>query len=224
MAQAGSLKGCKPGVALAREAYLYGQGDGRPVTSCAKLAEIGGVTTQTITKHMPTWQKEREEIILNSEGTSLAIQLSAKDLHLHKSDMIHLREQIQQVKWEIDSLDDSIEKLGTWVDRISINSDNGEAAVILLDRYLKATSNKQFLRKQFLALQSQWVKLSGVEGLLDVGLTREKELVKGKARLELKTLGLEPPQRDVTPGQAAVFARRAQEAPAVEWSREEDEG
>lgn len=222
MAQAGSLKGCRPGIAIARQAYLYGQGDGKPVTTTSRLAEIAGMTEKAIIRHLPTWQAEREELISNSPETTLAIQLSAKDLQLHKSDMIHLRDQIQQVKWEIDSLDDSIAKLEGIVDRISRNSDNGDAAVALLDRYLRASSNKQFLRKQFLSLQSQWVKLSGVEGLLDVGLTREKELVKGKVKHELKSLGQEGTPRDVTPVNSGVFARRAQDAPEISWSRSDE--
>lgn len=196
----------------ARQLFLYGGGDGNRVTSVAALVKASGVHENTIRRHLPTWEAEFEEILSSSGGPALALSLSAKELSLHKSDMLHLRSQIQQVKWESDNLEGLIARLEELVERFA-GTDESDKAVILFDRYLRASLNKANLRSQFLQLQRQYTKLSGVEGLMDVALTREKTIATGKAKLDLKA-GEGP--REVTKSRSGIFAldnvRDAQEA------------
>ena len=217
MAKNAVRRGNKSEVELARQACLYGEGDGKPVMNVKRLAEIAGVHESTIWRHMPKWQKEREEILAKANNSSLGIHLSAKELESHKSDMELLRKEINQVKWELDEFDDNIEKLEGLVERMTdtVSADPLMVGQLLqmFDKYLRFSLNKQNLRKQFLALQKQWTGLSGIEGLMDVALVREREMEKGRVKIALKKEGVEAEPRNVGPTTNAVFVRRsAQEA------------
>lgn len=221
-------KGCRKELEIARQACLYGEGDGRPVMNVKRLCELAGVTEKTILRHMPAWQAEREEMVVNSSPQSLALNLSAKELRLHESDMMTLRKEIQQVKWELDHLDDSIQKLESLTEKLC-DAANGDVEIIaqatsIFSKYLNASLNKQNLRKQFLALQKQWTGLSGIEGLMDVALVREREMEKGRVKIALKKEGASDEPRNVGPTTNAVFVRRnAQEAIPLESVREDEE-
>lgn len=221
-------KGCRKTLEIARQACLYGEGDGRPVMNVKRLMELADVSEKTILKHLPSWQKEREELAANSSPQALALSLSAKELHLHECDMKTLRKEINQVKWELDTFDDNVEKLEALVERLTDVAAGDPLAVgqvlQMFDKYLRFSLNKQNLRKQFLALQKQWTGLSGVEGLMDVALVREREMEKGRVKIALKKEGVEAEPRNVGPTTGAVFVRRnAQEALPLEAVSDEDQ-
>lgn len=192
-----------------------------------RLMELAGVSEKTILRHMPAWQKEREEMAIAACPQALALSLSAKELHLHESDMKTLRKEIQQVKWELDHYDDDVEKLEGLVERMTDAASADPSAVgqmlQMFDKYLRFSLNKQNLRKQFLALQKQWTGLSGVEGLMDVALVREREMEKGRVKIALKKEGVSEEPRNVGPTTNAVFVRR-QEAISLDSVRADGEG
>ena len=195
---------CRSETRHARQLFLYGSGDGRRVTNVPELARLSNVTEETIRKWLPKWEAEVEEILAGSSEGGLGLGLSAKELQLHKSDMVHLRSQLTQVKWESDNLEGLIASLEGLVEKFA-GTDESDKAVVLFDRYLRASLNKQNLRGQFMQLQRQYTKLSGVEGLLDISLTREKTIATGKAKMDLKAgEGKDP--RDVTPSRSGIFA------------------
>lgn len=202
----------RPGIDAARQAYLYGQGDGKPVVSTQKLAEIADCTDKTILKWIPEWKQEKEEILLNSPSTTLGLMLSEKDLAAHKSDMEFLRSNINQIKWEMDNLDNIIEKFEEICGNFSLNSENGDDAIKLFDRYLRASLNKSSLRAQFLAAQKQFFAMSGVGDLKDIEAVRAREIAKGKGKMDLKKLEAEENQGPKNITRTGVFARPALEA------------
>ncbi len=118
--------------------------------------------------------------------------------------MAHLRDQINQVKWESDNLDVLIARLETLVEKFA-GTDDSDKAITLFDRFLRASLNKQNLRSQFLALQRQYTKLSGVDGPMDVALTRENTIATGKAKLDLKA---GDKLENVTNSRSGIFATR----------------
>lgn len=221
-------KGCKRSLEAARQACLYGEGDGKPVMNVKRLMALGQASEKTILKHLPSWQQEREELAANSSGQSLALNLSAKELHLHESDMKTLRSEINQIKWELENLDDSIQKLEALTEKLC-DAANGDIEVVaqatsIFSKYLNASLNKQNLRKQFLALQKQWTGLSGIEGLMDVALVREREMEKGRVKIALKKEGSEAEPRNVGPTGNAVFVRRnTQEAISLDPVRSDED-
>ena len=228
MAKNAHRRGNKSEIELARQACLYGEGDGKPVMNVKRLCEIAGVHESTIWRHMPKWQKEREEILASANNSSLGIHLSGKELEAHKADMAVLRKEINQVKWELDTFDDNVEKLEALVERLTDVASGDPQAVgqvlQMFDKYLRFSLNKQNLRKQFLALQKQWTGLSGVEGLMDVALVREREMEKGRVKIALKKEGVEAEPRVVGPANTGVFVKRnAQEAIPLENVRDSEE-
>jgi hypothetical protein len=197
----------------ARQLFLYGAGDGRRITAAVALAKAAGIHVETIRRHLPTWEAEYEQILAGTSEGGLGLSLSKKQLDQHSKDMVFLRDQIAQVTWECENLDPLIARLETLVEKFA-GTDDSDKAITLFDRFLRASMNKQNLRSQFLAMQRQWTKLSGVEGLMDVALTREKTIATGKAKLDLKAGG---GPKDVTNSRSGIFATRsvvdAQEGP-----------
>lgn len=209
MAQEGKQKGLKPAVEVARQAFLYGQGDGKQVSDTRKLAELSGLHTQTILKHMPGWLKEREEIISNSSDFALGLSLSKEVQSDRDKRMTFLSDQIKQIMWEMDNLDNVIEKLESICGNFSLNTENGDDAIKLFDRYLRASLNKANLRSQFLALHKQWADFSGVLDVKDISVVRAREIAKGQGKMQLKKLEAEENQGPKNITRTGVFARPA---------------
>lgn len=209
---AGMANALKPNVSATRQLFLYGNGDGKRILSIPALQKLTGCHPDTIRKHLPAWEKEAEKILINSNDSCLAFSLSEESLAAHESDMIFLRDNISQIKWEMDNLDNVIEKLETICGNFSLNTENGDDAIKLFDRYLRASLNKANLRGQFLAAQKQWTSLSGIVDLKDIQVVRQREIAKGKGKMDLKKLEAEENQGPKNITRTGVFARPALEA------------
>lgn len=200
-------KGVKGEYAIARSLCLYGNGDGRPIASADKLAELSGLHVNTIRVHLAGWLKEREEIVANSGKSALRLELSEEDGKRHKENIKILSNSIARLGWELQNFDKIIEKFDEILKKFTFNTENGDQALVLFDKYLQASANRQALEKHFITLQNQWNKLVGVDSLMDVGLTRAKEDTKLAAKLEAKKAESEVGVRDVTPAGLQVFQR-----------------
>lgn len=208
MAQEGKDYGKRPGIVAARLAYLYGVGDGKPVTTTKRLAEIGECTEKTILRHIPEWHKEKEELIVNHPETSLGLSLSAKELADHKADQLFIRDKMNSVKWEVEQIDDCIEKLEGICENFSLNTDNGEHAIRLFENYLRASMNRKSLLGTFLALKKEWDCKMGIDDLRDAAAIHSKTISKGKAQLEIKKFQNGDVVGPKLVQQSGVFVRR----------------
>ena len=192
---------------IARQLFLYGAGDGKRILSVNGLIKATGLSVDTINRHMPKWKKESEEMLSGSSDCGLALRLSKETLNDHNLDMIHLRSDINSIKFEMENLDNMIEKLQNICENFSLNSENGDDAIKLFDRYLRASLNKMSLRGQFLAAEKRWVELSGIVALTDIQITKEKALATGRAKLKLKAEESEAGMKPVVPVTHGVFSR-----------------
>lgn len=192
----------------ARQLFLYGDGDGVRVINAEELAKRSGVHVGTIYRNLPQWEKEWEEILTGKNERTLAIALSAEQLQLHKSCIKTLEDQIRQCSWELEQFDEITSRLESICENFSLNTENGDAALRLLENYLASRGAKDALRKTFMAMHKHYTDLTGVRDLLDVQATAAKELEKGRVRIRLKQEAAEQP-RDVTPpdSKLAVFDR-----------------
>lgn len=190
----------------ARQLFLYGAGDGKRIISVKGLVEATGLHEQTIGKHMPKWKKEAEEILMKSAETGLGLALSAKQLEQHTKDMDALRDQLDQVKWELKTIEKITAKLEGWMDKFSGDEGEQDKALRILEAWQRNCGQKSSLRSQFLALQKQWTSLSGVVDLKDIQVVKEKSLAVGRARLELKKEETETGPREANPA-TGIFAR-----------------
>lgn len=200
-------KSLKPGVHVARQAFLYGEGDGKPVLTRSRLAELAGVHENTIARHINQWIKEREEMVAGSSKQGLALALSRETLDAHESDMEHLRQQIQQVKWELDQLEEITIRLEKWIDKFNGDDGEQERALRILEAWQRNCGQKSSLRSQFLAMQKQWTGLSGIVDLKDVSVAQAKTLATGRAKLDLEREKNEAGPRDANPSIGGIFAR-----------------
>lgn len=215
-------KGCKRELEIARQACLYGEGDGRPVMNVKRLMELAGVREQTILKHLPQWQAEREEIVAQSSPASLGISLSKKQLDQNTKDLDFLRNQINLVKFELDQVEKVTERLGEWMDKF--DGEDIPTALQIFASWERGAGQRSSLRSQFIALKKLWDEKSAIDGLRDVALVREREMEKGRVKIALKKEDGAAEPRNVGPTTNAVFVRRnAQEVIPLESVREGDE-
>lgn len=206
----------KPSVEFARQAFLYGNGDGVPIGDVEKLAALGSCHENTIRNWLPAWKKEREALVSGSSSLGLSLSLSAETLNQHKTDMQFLRTRIDETLTESKLLPKAISFLESFISEFNKFADPEERMSILaiFQTYLASLGHKKSLDQHFLAMQARWVKLGGVESLLTVAETREKTLATGRAK---QLLEKEKAESTGNPGDSAlrvqggVFARRGAE-------------
>jgi hypothetical protein len=196
----------RPETRYARQLWFYGAGDGQPIKNIPKLSEASGVHVETLRKYLPAWEKEAESLLANTSEIGLAIQLSAEKLHLHNSDMSFLREQINQVKWEMENLAEITAKLENLTEKFSDDPELLPEALQIFSLWLQGAGKQSSLRSQFLAMQKQWTSLEGIVDLKDIGVVKQKEIAKGQGKLAVKQMENDtaPTMRVVAQG---VFAR-----------------
>ncbi len=212
-------------VRAARQLFLFGAGDGRPVRHVATLAKAAGVHIQTIQKHLPAWEAEAEEILSNSSEIGFRLRLNAETLKKHESDKAFIRRQIDLQVLEIERLPVLEKQLLSIADACAKSqSDSGaaEAVLALVQSFVGLHGSRKAAEAHLLKLQSHWSKMAGVESLQAVAETREKTLATGRAKLALRREEAEgmagdgSQARPVGSGAAGgVFAKRAV-APVVE--------
>lgn len=212
-----------PGVHAARQAFLYGCGDGRRVLRVEDLAEIGGVHPETVRRHLPAWQAEAEDILAKSSESGISLRLSKLALAKFESDRDFIRKQIDTQLAEIQDLPKLQDTLLNLVRRIAEcgNPDAGEQAAALLGRFFDLVANRKAMEAHLLKLQAHWSKMAGIESLQAVAETREKTLATGRAKLALRreeAEGEPGPEgaRVASPASGGgVFAKRALGSPAA---------
>ena len=175
-------------VRAARQLFLFGAGDGKPVRHVATLAEMAGVHIQTIQKHLPAWEAEAEAILSNSSEIGFRLKLNAETLAKHENDVMFLRKSLDSMLLEASALPDLLGSLRDVVQRF-LNSGDKDAYEVAADafaRYLKTFGTRESLNSQILALQKRWKECAGIESLQSVAETREKTLASGRAKLRLR--------------------------------------
>lgn len=181
----------------ARQYFLYGAGDGKRIVDTMKLAAAAGVHAETIRRHLPKWEAEYEQIIASTSKSGLGLKLSAEVLKAHSSDMEFLRDQINQVKYELENLAEFTAKLEGLTELLVAKADESPDRVLrVFEDWLRSCGERRTLRSQFLALQKQWTALGGVEDLKEVAVVREKELAKGRAKMDLEEEKAKGKERD----------------------------
>jgi len=187
----------------------YGAGDGQPIRNIPKLSEVSGVHVETLRKYLPEWEKEAEELLANTSELGLAIHLSAEKIALAEQDEIFVRDQINSIKWEIENLDDLTVLLQNLTEKFCDDDDMRREALTLFNAWLQGAGKKSLLRTQFIAMKKLWDEKTGLDALRDIGATRQRELAKGKAKLEVKAMENEPRSNSERLVGGGVFARPA---------------
>ena len=168
---------------LTRQAFLYGVGDGKPITSVAGLCAVAGVHENTVQNHMPKWLAEREEILLKSPGLGIELRLSAQTLAKHKQDVETYRILISEVKESLKALPVVCESLLDLARKCT--PADSETIVSLVDKYLSVNKSRGELQAQLLKLERRWADMVGAEAARGVAENRERALASGRAKIQV---------------------------------------
>lgn len=180
-------KGCKPGVARARLAYLHGEGDGVPVVSTRRLAEIASVHENTIKKWLPVWCAEMDEMISKTSKLETLKPLSVgplsippETLQISKDQTDFLLKRLTDIQSEIENIDKTVYKLENILEKFE---DNEKDFLIKgFEAYLRFSANKQSLTKQYLAVHTRWTAVSGVDSVREIQVAGAKAVSVAQAR------------------------------------------
>lgn len=162
-------KGFKPGVELARQAFVYGL-NGEFITSTPELAKLGNVSEATIWKYTKQWQSEREELLARSSKVGVSGPLSVPNevIDAHKDDILYIRQRLDKTKSELSALPDFIQDLRKMIADCAGEPDQIDKMMQLLDRYLRLCANEKSLTKLFMDLKQLWDAKSGVDSLKNI--------------------------------------------------------
>lgn len=155
----------KPGdiagnTARAKELFLYGNGDGRPVRNIARLSEMSGAAPRTLERWTPVWKREAAELAAANSGgkRSLVASVTERELTWQRSKVATLKNEC-----------DRLEKL---LPDLPAGSDMHRDALKLLNATL-----------------AKWEESSGFAAYAATQATIAKEMVKTAARAKGGTGG-----------------------------------
>lgn len=203
-----SNENARDGLALARQAYMFGVGNGgKPLRDRQALLDMSTVSKWTLAKHTETWDKELEEIARSAAFSPTNFVLREDVLRAHAEDVEWLRRQTDSLKHEVDTLENtqkSLWELLTGIEEnLMLTSNDFEEVSRLLEGYLNQSVNRQKLLALFLTTQKRWQDSSAVSSTIAAYETSLKETAKLKAKAE----GLAASQpENVTPGSGLARA------------------
>lgn len=187
------LPSLKPGIAKARIAYLYGVNGNAPIVHAKELAVIAGTNAATISRHVQKWRIEAENIALESiksniekplsVGSSSVLSVGIETIDASKKDIDFLRNQLDEIAAEIVNIDKTCYKLEQLLEKFDL--DDKDFLVKGFDFYLRASLNKQNLRKQWLSHNARWTVISGVDSVTDIQVTSAKTIAVIQAKAQL---------------------------------------
>lgn len=194
-------KGFKPGVELARQAFVYGL-NGEFITSTAELAKLGGVSEATIWKYTKEWQGEREQLLAASSkvGSSVTLSVDPKNTQINDSDISFIRKRMDEIKYQTENLESIIDVMEGMLQAVSDFQDKPDVALGLFDKYLRFHMNKKSLVKEFLDLKAVWNKEVGIDSLRAVAEATTKAVSIAASKGEPS-----PEQSNAGQGGAGVF-------------------
>ena len=153
----------KTSTAMARQFFLYGDGDGKRIVDTTELCKITGTSRPTLSKYLPAWEKEAEEMLRSTTklGSPNILSLPQETLEKHKEDVDFIRLRLEKTKSELTQLPSIIAELKEFVWSL----DDKDAAIQLFDRYLRLSMNEKSLTKHFVDLKRLWDEKVGLDSL-----------------------------------------------------------
>lgn len=142
---------------LARDLFMHGNGDGKPIRNIRILAEKSGCAQSTISMHLPAWQKESEARAIGeiAKNPKLVGLVTAENLAAYERHSLVMQSEV--------------ERLSTVLPKLEVGTD------------LHADTLKLYIQ----SLKS-WADLSGITAHHDLAITAQKEMIKQAARLKAK--------------------------------------
>ncbi len=219
--------GQKAGTRVARQAFLYGEGNGRRVLDVKRLAEIGGLNEATVRRWLPGWEQELENDLRGSTENGIKLHLSAEILREHRKHELFFRNSLNETIQADKEAGELASVLRRAIREAAVHDkDAAEAVLSQVNAFCNMVASKKTLQTQAVMLKKAWNEASGMSGAMAVAETREKTLATGRAKLEIQREAGPPDPANVTPetpGKSRSIFRRG--APPVDLVAEvADEG
>lgn len=160
-------KGTKPATEVARQLFLYGEGDGIRILDNRTLAEKSGLHPETLRKWLPKWTEEFEEKLKGTSkiGSVNALSLPDEVFEHHKADNEFIRKRLDKAKFELEQLPQIIENLSLIVTQASTDPEKIDIMMAMLDKYIRFSMNEKSLTKLFMDLKNLWDSKVGLDSL-----------------------------------------------------------
>ena len=142
---------------------------------------------------MPDWVAQLEKRVTDACEIGPALPLDEKAFQQNKSDVIWLREKMDQTKSEHDRVEETADRMFDVVNRIAdqldFSSDDSAHIVGVVTQFMKQAEMRKKLGAQFLAYQKRWQDSTGINATADSYAMGLKEIQKLKVRAEFKPAG-----------------------------------
>lgn len=172
---------------LARQYYVHGI-NGRPITDPQRICSLSGIAEATFYKHRATWDREREALMAASGPPGLSLRVKPEDLAKNEADTALLRSQMDELALELKTNDRAEDLFERICDNFDPDLYDLSELVSVFKAYLATRERKKSVRSQFLEVQKRWLESCGIASAVKVAETRENELAKGGAKLELREM------------------------------------
>lgn len=173
-------------VQAARQLFLYGDADGKRVLEPTVLAERVGCHPSSVWSYVKDWSREYENMLIQANNFELGTVLSDDDVKKFKSDLLWLTKQTSEVKSEVDLTEKVEERLYKLLAEKDFSPEAESRFGDLLEKFFTAVHTKSKLRTQWIAMEREWIKLSGIEGKMEIVQNAEKARAVGRVKIDLK--------------------------------------
>jgi len=181
-----------PNLAGAKVDYLYGV-NGKPPTRTIKgLCEAHNTSAKTVRKWIKEWDKDLLTIATNRpdrvsentlSGNAFKLALTSEVNEKNSARIAILDKELDSLAFELENCEPAIRELSSFLHKF----EDGEKdyALRIFENYLRASLNKQNLRKQFMAMHSQWTKVCGIDSIVSIQETGAKVIASLTAKASM---------------------------------------
>ena len=88
----------------AKQLFMYGDGDTKPIKNVRLLSKVSGAPLETIRPWMPKWRAECSQLALLSENSPYSLALSSEVLMQHAKEVETLGNAVVKLRKELENL------------------------------------------------------------------------------------------------------------------------
>lgn len=185
-----------PKLEAARQLFLYGDKDGVRVLEALEIAKRVGCHPSSVWRHIKDWTAEFESMLIRGNDFSqlqaraneneLNRELRNEDVEKFKSDLLWVTKQTESLRKEVDNTEKIEEICYSWLKNSDISEKGEDAFLAMAEKFFSAVHTKSKLRSQWIAMEKEWVRMSGIEGKMEIVQNAEKARAIGRVKIDLK--------------------------------------
>jgi len=173
-------------VQAARQLFLYGDADGKRVLEPTVLAERVGCHPSSVWSYVKDWSREYENMLIQANNFELGTVLSDDDVTKFRQDLVFTSSQTNELKSEINLVEKVEERLYKLLAEKDFTPEAESRFGDLLEKFFSAVHTKSKLRSQWIAMEKEWIKMSGIESKMEIVHNAEKARAVGRVKIDLK--------------------------------------